>query len=139
MFYCIVDAANASPSTPSSQQFPSISLAKVASGLDEPTDIANAGDGTNRLFILEKSGRVRIIKNGKILPAPFLDIKSLVKSSGSEQGLLGIAFPPRFKEKGYFYVHYTNRSGVGNSTVPAIASAPMAILPMPLRPRSFSR
>lgn len=97
--------------------FPAISLKKVISGIDEPTDIASADDGSGRLFILEKKGRIRIFKDGKLQAEPFLDIRRLVKSSGSEQGLLGIAFSRGFKKNGTFYVNYTNHQGVGNSTV----------------------
>ncbi|WP_243369831.1 PQQ-dependent sugar dehydrogenase [Geotalea sp. SG265] len=109
--------AGAIQAAPTAGSFPSISLHKIASGFDEPTDVASPGDGSGRLFVLEKKGLVRIISGGKILPTPFLDIKRLVKSSGSEQGLLGIAFSPRFKKDGEFYVNYTNHRGIGNSTV----------------------
>lgn len=123
MFFLVIflwgapEGADAAGPAHAAAPFPSITLKKYASGFDEPTDIANGADGSGRLFILEKSGRVRIIRDGKILPAPFLDIENLVKSSGSEQGLLGIAFPPGFKQKGHFYVNYTDHSGIGNSTV----------------------
>jgi glucose/arabinose dehydrogenase len=78
--------------------------------------ITNAGDGSNRLFIVEKGGLVKIINNGTVLPTPFLNISGLV-SNGSEQGLLGIAFPDDFVSKRYFYADYTNKTGVGNTVV----------------------
>ncbi len=83
----------------------------VASGLDEPDGMANAGDGSGRLFILEQPGVIRILQNGQLLPQPFLDLRSQVGTNGNERGLLGLAFHPGYKDGGYFYVDYTNLSG----------------------------
>jgi glucose/arabinose dehydrogenase len=94
-----------------------VTLTRVLSGFNQPVSIANAGDGSGRLFIVEKSGIVRIVNNGAILPAPFLNITGLVNSSGGEQGLLGIAFPPNFAVNGRFYVDYTGNTGVVGDTV----------------------
>lgn len=88
-----------------------IRLEPVVSGLSSPVGIASAGDGTGRLFALEKVGLVRIIRNGQLIFQPFLDIRSEVGSVEFEQGLLGIAFHPRYRENGYFFVNYTNRAG----------------------------
>jgi glucose/arabinose dehydrogenase len=86
-----------------------ITLRPIASGLDFPLYLtAPAGDA--RLFVVEKSGRVRIIRNGALRPAPFLDISDRV-SSGGEQGLLGLAFDPHYATSGRFYVDYTDRNG----------------------------
>jgi glucose/arabinose dehydrogenase len=74
-------------------------------------DIQNAGDGSGRLFIVEQSGRILIYQNGGVLPAPFLDIVQEVGSAGNEQGLLGLAFHPRYTDNGLFFVNYTNRDG----------------------------
>jgi glucose/arabinose dehydrogenase len=65
---------------------------------------------TSRLFVVEKTGRIRIIKNGALLTTPFLDISSLV-STGGEQGLLSMAFDPHYATNGRFYVDYTNVNG----------------------------
>lgn len=81
----------------------------VASGLERPTDLAGAGEG--RLLVLEQPGRVRLIVNGGLQAAPFLDITDRVGSQGNEQGLLGIALHPQFAENGFFYLDYTNRAG----------------------------
>ncbi|SNB45233.1 sorbosone dehydrogenase family protein [Geobacter sp. DSM 9736] len=97
--------------------WPSVSLEKVMSGLKEPTTITHAGDGSGRLFILERKGTIRIFKDGKLLPKPFLDIRKRVRSFGSEQGLLGLAFPPDFAKNGRFYVNYTRTKGVGDTYV----------------------
>ena len=88
---------------------PAVSLQSVASGLSSPLDIAHAGDGSGRLFIVQQGGQIRILKTGQLLPAPFLDIQSLI-STGSERGLLGVAFHPNYAANGYFYVNYTRLS-----------------------------
>jgi len=78
---------------------------------DRPVELTHAGDGTNRLFLLEQEGRIRVFENNPaVKSAPiFLDIQSRVSSEG-EMGLLGLAFHPRFRQNGYFYVYYTRRN-----------------------------
>jgi glucose/arabinose dehydrogenase len=66
--------------------------------------------GDSRLFIVEKSGGIRIVKDGILLPAPFLDLSAKV-SIGGEQGLLGLAFDPDYGTNGRFVVHYTDPAG----------------------------
>ena len=82
-----------------------------ASGLYNPTDIQNAGDGSGRLFILEQNGRIRILQNGQLQFEPFLDITDRVDDGFNEQGLLGLAFHPDFADNGFFYVNYTKQGG----------------------------
>jgi glucose/arabinose dehydrogenase len=77
----------------------------VAKGIDRPTAMQFAPDG--RLFVCEQGGRLRVIKNGVLLPAPFLTVT--VNSVG-ERGLLGVAFDPAFATNGYVYVYYTATS-----------------------------
>jgi glucose/arabinose dehydrogenase len=88
---------------------PQIQLQSFATGFTLPLGVFNAGD--ERLFVLEKAGRIKIIMpNGTTNATPFLDISSIVKSvnnSSSELGLLGLAFHPDYKSNGYFYVNYT--------------------------------
>jgi glucose/arabinose dehydrogenase len=79
-------------------------------GFSSPVGIGHAGDGSNRIFVVEQGGRIRIIKAGVVQPSPFLDISARI-STGGERGLLGLAFPPDYARKGYFYVNYTNTSG----------------------------
>jgi glucose/arabinose dehydrogenase len=95
----------------------SIAIEPVAASLDSPVSIAHAGDGSGRLFIVEQPGRIRVYDGAQLLPAPFLDIRSLVNSDASEQGLLGLAFDPDFTNNGFFYVDYTGKSGVGDTVV----------------------
>ena len=75
---------------------------QVATGLANPTAMAFAPDG--RLFICLQNGQVRIVKNGALLPTPFLSVS--VDPSG-ERGLLGIAFDPNFMTNQHIYVYYT--------------------------------
>lgn len=83
----------------------------LTNGLNQPVFITNAGDGSGRLFIVERAGRILIFKNGSLLSTPFLDIRSIVNSSGSEQGLLALAFHPSYSVNGQFYVVYTLSNG----------------------------
>jgi glucose/arabinose dehydrogenase len=88
-----------------------VALRRVAGGLDQPVGIAQAGDGSGRLFLVEKPGHIRILQDGGLLDTPFLELVGQVGSSGSEQGLLGLAFHPRYAENGLFFVNYTDRDG----------------------------
>ena len=88
-----------------------VELQRIVGGLDTPVGIANAGDGSGRLFILEKVGRIRVVRAGNLEPTPFLDISDRVGATANEQGLLGLAFHPRFTENGFFFVNYTDRQG----------------------------
>ena len=85
-------------------------LTPFQSGFSDAVAIRNAGDGSNRLFVVEQGGRIKIIDNGVTLATPFLNIDPLTNGTG-EQGLLGLAFHPNYAVNGYFYVYYTNNSG----------------------------
>jgi glucose/arabinose dehydrogenase len=81
----------------------------VASGLSAPLHLtAPAADA--RLFVVEQPGRIRIIREGALLAAPFLDITDRVRSGG-ERGLLSLAFHPDYAANGFFYVDYTDADG----------------------------
>ena len=82
----------------------------LTSGVQNGTDIQNAGDGSGRLFLVQQNGVIRIWRNGALLPAPFLNISDRI-TSGGERGLLGLAFPPGYARKGWFIVDYTDRNG----------------------------
>jgi hypothetical protein len=88
--------------------WPSLNFSLVTSNLSFPLGIAHCGDGSGRLFIVEEPGTIRIVQNGVSLNTPFLDISDRVwfGGAGSEDGLLGLAFPPNYSAKGYFYVNY---------------------------------
>ncbi len=91
-------------------EWPQIYLIQPMDGLDRPVHIGHANDGGARLFVVEQSGRIRIIKDGVLLSTPFLDISGRVSCCG-ERGLLSVAFPPGYASKGYFYVDYTDTAG----------------------------
>ncbi len=83
----------------------------VSADFNQPVDIRPAGDGSGRLFVAEKGGLIRIWHEGRILATPFLDIRDRTDGSGYEQGLLGLAFHPRYAENGLFFINYTDKSG----------------------------
>jgi len=95
-------------------ELPEVNLTQVAAGLARPVHVTHAGDGSGRIFIVEQHGRILILDDDGST-TPFLDINERVASpaagGGNEQGLLSVAFPPGFAEKGYFYVYYTMRDG----------------------------
>ena len=99
-----------------------VKLTKVASGFTRPTFVTNAGDGSGRLFVVEKSGKIRIVAGSNVVAEPFLDITKTVRSSGNEQGLLGLAFHPQFKQNGRLFVAYTAQNG--DNTVAEYRASP---------------
>jgi glucose/arabinose dehydrogenase len=90
---------------------PAVSLNTIVSGLDTPVDLQTPDDGSGRLFVVEQSGTIRIIRNSVLLPAPFLDISAKVTFNHSEMGLLGIAFHPGFSQNQKFYLNYVHAAG----------------------------
>lgn len=89
---------------------PDIELELLVDGLSSPVGLSHAGDGSGRLFVVERSGRIKIIRDGQVLATPFLDIRGRVKAGG-EEGLLSVAFAPGYAENGRFYVYYTDLDG----------------------------
>ncbi len=84
------------------EAFPNLSFS-------QPLDLQHAGDDSGRLFVVEKSGVIRVFENKASVSGSsvFLDIQDRVDDSGSEEGLLGLAFHPNYESNGYFYVNYT--------------------------------
>jgi glucose/arabinose dehydrogenase len=99
---------NGGGATPPRTTVPTLALSPVVSGLTNPLGMESSHDSTGRLFILQQGGIIRILQNGSLNAAPFLDITSLVESGG-EKGLLGLAFHPNFSTNRKFYVNYTRR------------------------------
>ena len=87
----------------------------VTTGLASPLFVGNAGDFSNRLFIVEQGGMVKVLQPGSSTPTVFLDIRTRVVAGG-EQGLLGLAFHPQYAGNGRFFVYYT-RTGDGTVVV----------------------
>ncbi len=88
-----------------------IELELVVDGLEQPVFATHAGDGSGRLFIVEKAGKIMLLTADGLQEQPFLDITRRVGSSSSEQGLLGLAFDPDFADNGRLFVYYTDKSG----------------------------
>jgi glucose/arabinose dehydrogenase len=84
-----------------------VRLVKVGD-FDQPLYVTAPPGDRRRLFVVEQDGRIVVVRGGKQLPVPFLDIRSQVTSSG-EQGLLGLAFAPDYATSGLFYVYFTGR------------------------------
>jgi len=82
--------------------FPNLSFAR-------PVDLQHPGDGTDRIFVVEQAGIIKVFENNAsaATAAIFLDITGRVNDTGNEEGLLGLAFHPDYKNNGYFYVNYT--------------------------------
>jgi len=85
-----------------------VQLQPVLAGLSSPVYVTNARDGSNRLFILEQAGLIKVLQPGATTPSVFLDITAKVLSGG-ERGLLGLAFHPAYATNRRFFVNYTRQ------------------------------
>jgi glucose/arabinose dehydrogenase len=86
-----------------------VKLTKVGT-FASPDYVTYAPGDRRRVFVVEQGGTIRIVRDGRVLRTPFLDISSQIVSGG-EQGLLGLAFAPDYASSGRFYVDYTDRNG----------------------------
>ena len=102
---------------------PTLALREIATGLDFPLYLTAAPGDQTRLFVVEKTGKIRVIRNGTLVTQPFLDVSAKV-SNGGEQGLLGLAFHPQYATNGRFVVYYTNTSGDTRVSVFRVSSDP---------------
>ncbi len=87
-----------------------IKLKLITKGFTSPVGMASPKDGTNRIFVVEQGGKIKIIKNGVLLPTPFINISDRLDGLNiaySEKGLLGLAFHPNYKTNGRFFVYYS--------------------------------
>src|SRR5918999_1542559 len=103
---------------------PKLSLVKVADGFNDPVGVSVADDGSGRIFVVERVGKVKVVSpDGKVQAEPFLDLTktnplgSEVQTGFVEQGLWSIAFHPKFKDNGYVFVHYSSLPFNGASIV----------------------
>lgn len=103
----VANSANAERTEP----WAGLELEHVTRGFDSPVYITGAGDGSGRLFVVEKDGKIKIIRNGAVVNESFLDISGIVNSNGGEMGLLSVAFHPGFSDNGRFFVDYTDAEG----------------------------
>src|ERR1700712_1689699 len=89
---------------------PVISFHSVASGLSAPVDVVNAGDNTNRIFVVQQAGTIKVFDQSLNPLGDFLTVTGN-SYNGGERGLLSLAFHPNYKNNGYFFVYYTNTNG----------------------------
>jgi glucose/arabinose dehydrogenase len=94
----------------------SLRLVRVVGGLERPIYATQAPGEPKRLYVVEQPGRIRVVENGRLRAAPFLNLGAQVESGGNEQGLLGLAFSPAYARNGTFYVNYSLR-GDGDTIV----------------------
>ena len=87
-----------------------VNFEPVVDGLVAPLAITSAGDGSGRIFVVEQRGQIRIVRDGKLVATPFLDIAGRI-TSGGERGLLGLAFHPDFPTDPRLFVNYTDANG----------------------------
>jgi len=108
------DASASPPASPPGGPFVparvSVAVEPVVDGLDSPLAVVHAGDGSDRLFVVEQGGRIRIVRAGALVHEPFLDIADRI-SAGGERGLLGLAFHPDFPTDPRLFVDYTDEQG----------------------------
>ncbi len=90
--------------------WPEIELTAIVGSYSSPVHVTHAGDDSDRLFVVEKGGTIRIVKNDTLLAQPFLDISSRVNSGPSECGMLSVAFPPTYAASGHFFVYYNTQA-----------------------------
>jgi len=91
-------------------QEPALTTVLVTDGVTAPLYVTHAPGDNDRLFVVDQCGQVRIVKCGRLLERPFLDVESLV-TCGGERGLLGMAFHPDYADNGQFFIDYTNHDG----------------------------
>jgi glucose/arabinose dehydrogenase len=99
--------AVAPPSELTESALPRVRLNEVASGLDRPLFVTHAGDGSGRLFVVEQTGRIWILRGAERSARPYLDARSLLDESSGERGLLGLAFAPDFAQTGVLFLSHT--------------------------------
>ncbi len=87
-----------------------VALEKVGT-FQSPNYVTSAPGFPHLLFVVERKGRIAVLRDGKILPRPFLDISRQVTTEPDKQGLIGLAFPPDYAESHRFYVQYADRAG----------------------------
>ncbi len=103
-------AASAAGAAPAMAADPPLALQTFATGLTQPVFVTHAPQDPSSIYIVEQRGKVKVVRNGSVLPTPMVDVASLMTGSDAyvlEYGLLGLAFHPNFATNGYFYVNFT--------------------------------
>lgn len=88
-----------------------IALKQLVQGPDQMVAFVSAKDGSGRMFAVNRMGKILIYKDGQLQPDPFLDISDKITTGYQEQGLLGLAFHPKYKENGFFFIYYNDAHG----------------------------
>ncbi len=107
------------PGQPASLASMKIKVAFANLTFERPVYITHAPDGTDRIFVVEQAGIIKVFPNNPAATATktFLDIKNITSRGGNEEGLLGLAFHPQYKTNGLFYVYYSSSAGGRSSIV----------------------
>lgn len=103
----VVTASAAGQGSPSPL---TIRLQPFLSGLSLPVQVTSARNGSKRLFVVQQRGIIRVVQPGTNVFTDFLNISSVVSSSGNERGLLGLAFHPQYSTNRRFFVYYTRQA-----------------------------
>jgi glucose/arabinose dehydrogenase len=99
------------------------SFIQIVTGLDQPVGVTHSGDGTNRLFVIEKGGLIHVVQDGQLLPESFLDVSSLITPEPqTEQGLLGLAFHPDYENNGTFFIYYSDANKKENGAADTVVA-----------------
>lgn len=116
----------------------SVVLQPFLSGLSSPLFLTHAKDGSNRIFVVQQRGIIKVVQPGSTTPTDFINLSTKVSQSGSERGLLGLAFHPQFASNSYFFVNYTRSSdgatviarynAINNNTVGDLASEKIILI-----------
>jgi glucose/arabinose dehydrogenase len=113
-FVCILTTTAIGLLSASAPAATPITTTLVVNQLERPIFVTHAPGDLDRLFVIEKRGRIRVVLNGTLLQTPFLNIDPEIgggTTNASEQGLLGLAFDPAYADNGYFYVNFTDNAG----------------------------
>jgi glucose/arabinose dehydrogenase len=105
----------AQPQGTAAQAKRGVRLVRVG-GFSTPVYVTAPPGDSRRLMVVEQTGRIMVVRGGRKLAQPFLDIRSQI-AYGGEQGLLSVAFAPDYQTSGRFYVYFTNRGAADNRIV----------------------
>lgn len=107
---------------------PNLKLTELVTDLERPVYVTGAPNDPTRLFVVLKSGRILLLKDGALQAEPFLDLSAIVESAANERGLLGLVFHPGYAENGRFFVYYTSKAS-GSVTLGSIVISECARAP----------
>ncbi|MEP7274150.1 MAG: PQQ-dependent sugar dehydrogenase [Acidobacteriota bacterium] len=118
----LLHAAKFLPRPSLAQAVPGIQLQTLLTGLSSPVLVTHAHDGSNRIFIVEQTGLIKVLQPGSTAPTAFLDLTAK-RSCCGERGVLGLAFHPQYSSNRRFFVNYT-RASDGATVVAEYSASP---------------